>query len=284
MLFLICGIFLFLGALAGRALARRGFNASFRIENEPGPFLWGILAVGIALFVLVVSDSINFLSWLPYVFPSWVLLYLAAHFTDLLFVGSSFILGLLVALEFGGLRSPQRLRQLLVALFAIGCSLGILLHFAWPITALIQAPKFSEGGVLLQTTPYTCAPASIANLTRFLGTHPNLTERQAADLSHTNRFGTSTLNQLRTLKKLGLKADYQFGLTLQDLARQQQPAILSVRELYEGDRISHAVTLLKVEPQGDVLIANPLVGYQLKSPQEMEEYWFGEAIVIGDKA
>ncbi|MEO0948618.1 MAG: hypothetical protein AAFY11_10845, partial [Cyanobacteria bacterium J06641_5] len=149
MLFPICGVFLLLGALAGRALARRGFKASFRIENEPGPFLWGIVAIGVALFILVISDSINFLSWLPYVFPSLILLYLAAHFTDLLFASSGFVLGLLVALEFGGLRSPQRLRQLLVALFAIGCSLSVLLHFAWPITALIQAPKFSEAGVIL---------------------------------------------------------------------------------------------------------------------------------------
>ena len=284
MLFPICGIFAILGAWIGRVLSRKGLNASFRIENKPGPFLWGIILLGMALCVLVVSDSINYLSWLPHIFPSWILLYLAAHFTDLLFVGSCFVLGLLIALEFRGLRSPQRLRQLVTALSILGCGLGILLHFAWPVAALVQDPEFSQEGVVLQTTPYTCAPASIANLTRVLGTHPNLSERDAANLSHTNRFGTSTLNQLRALKKLGIDASYRFGLTLQDLARQGQPAILNVRELYEGNRINHAVTLLRIDPQGrQLLIANPLEGLQLKSAQEMDEYWFGEAILVGNR-
>lgn len=280
MIFLICGASALFGAWLGRILAGRGLNANFRLETKPGPILGGIVLLGVALCSLIAFDSANRLSWLPHTFPSWLLLYFAAHFTDILFVASCCVLGLLTSLEIGGLRSPQRRRQLGTALMVIGCGLGILLHFTQPVAALVRAPEISHG-VVLQTTPYTCAPASIASLGRYLGTHPDLSERDVAEISHTNRFGTSTLNQLRALKRLGINAEYEFGLTVQDLARRQQPAILSVREPYEGDRISHAVTLLRVNPEGTyLLIANPLVGLELKRAEEMEDYWFGEAIVI----
>lgn len=276
----ICGASLLVGAAIGRPLARAGLKADFEVEAKPGLALGGIVLLGISACGLAAFDRFNRLSWLPYIFPSRLLLYVAAHFTDALFVGACFILGFIVALEAPGWRSPQRWRQMLVALLSIGCALGVLLHFTWPVAHLVKAPKFKQG-VVMQTTPYTCAPASIVNLTRFLGTHPNLTERDVAELSHTSRFGTSTLNQLRTLEQLGIAANYEFGLTVSDLARRQQPAILIVRELYEGRRIGHAVALLAVDPRGDALIlANPLVGLQRRSRQDMAEYWFGEAILL----
>ncbi len=279
-LIFFCGASLLLGLALGRVLARSGIRADLIVEAQPGVFLGSIVCLGSVLSGLAFLDYSNRLSVLPYLFPSGALLYLGAHFTDGLFVLSSFAIGFLVALEAAGWRSPQRRGQLLVALLSISCALGLLFHFARPVAPLVGELKLDRG-VVRQTTPYTCAPASIASLTRFLGTHPDLTEREAAELSHTNRFGTSTLDQLRALDRLGIDAKYEFGLTLPELARRQQLAILSVRELYEGRRISHAVALLRIDSQGNRLtIANPLVGLELKTPEDMVDYWFGEAILI----
>ena len=279
-LLVICGLSLLLGVGVGRAFASIGLKADFEVEAKPGPVLGTILLLGISACGLAAFDRVNRLSWLPRALPSPLLLYFAAHFTDALFVGGCFTLGFITALEAPGWRSPKRLQQLLAALLSISCALGILLHFAWPVAAMVRDPDLRQG-VVMQTTAYTCAPASIANLARFLGTHPNLTEREVAQLSRTSRFGTSTLSQIRTLRKLGFEAEYEFDLTLEELARRQQPAILIVREPYEGRRIGHAVALLKADLRGNYLIiANSLVGLQYISRLDMDEYWFGEAILV----
>ncbi len=90
-------------------------------------------------------------------------------------------------------------------------------------------------------------------------------------------------HEIRTLQKLGFKPEYHRGLTNQDLLTRNQPAILHVKENISSRRIPHAVALLSVESEKKIFeIANPLYGKQLKSIEDMEGYWYGEAIFVSN--
>jgi hypothetical protein len=111
-----------------------------------------------------------------------------------------------------------------------------------------------------------------------------MTEKAAVELTKTNRFGTTTLGEIRALKKLDLNPQYRHNLTVDDLITLGQPAIMHVKEKNKtgkGVRFSHAVAYLAVDrPKKLVLIGNPLYGLQIKTFAELDRYWFGEAITL----
>jgi predicted double-glycine peptidase len=181
-------------------------------------------------------------------------------------------------MEWPGRRDRRRLQQLLVAIAAIALPLAILLHYSLPVTGLLGEPLIVEN-IVLQTTPYTCAPASIATLARLIGTAPNLSEREAVILTGTDRFGTSTLAEISALKRLGLAPRYRRGLTVAELAAAKQPALLHVKEPVGGIKIGHTVVLLETNSQKQTfIIGNPLYGRLERTFDSMEGYWTGEAV------
>jgi predicted double-glycine peptidase len=190
------------------------------------------------------------------------------------------VLGLLLAMELSQKKTLSQIRQLLFAIGAIAFAFSILLHYSLPITGAIGKAKVVNG-VVLQTTSFTCAPASIATLARFVGKHPNISERDVTELTHTNRFGTSTLAEIRAIQQLGLQPKYEDGLSISDLVKTNRPALLHVRENYQGQYINHAVALLNTDAKKQiVIIANPLYSLQIKTFKEIENYWLGEAIFV----
>ena len=55
------------------------------------------------------------------------------------------------------------------------------------------------------------------------------------------------------------------------------------RRTGKGVRFSHAVAYLAIDPAKElILIGNPLYGMQIKTFNDLKEYWFGEAILIGE--
>jgi hypothetical protein len=277
---LICCIALLLGAFAGKQLAKRGIQADTVFEKQQGMLLSGIIAIAAVIFSLVAIDRFNLVGSTQHLIPTWVRLYFAEYITDLIFVAGCFVLGLLVAMELSQKKSPSQIRQLLIAIGAIAFAFTILLHYSLPITGAIGKAKVVNG-VVLQTTSFTCAPASIATLARFVGKHPNISERDVTELTHTNRFGTSTLAEIRAMQQLGLQPKYEDGLNINHLVKTNRLALLHVRENYQGQYINHAVALLKTDTKKQiVIIANPLYGLQTKTFKEMENYWLGEAIFV----
>lgn len=172
----------------------------------------------------------------------------------------------------------------MVALGTISFALSILLFFLQPVQALVAVQPKIINGIVMQTTPYTCAPASIATLARLTRQHPRITEKEVVKLTKTNRFGTTTLSEIRAMEKLELNPQYRHNLTINDLITLNKPALLHVKEKRKtgkGVRFSHAVALLSINAQkGLILIANPLYGLQIKTFKEFSQYWFGEAILV----
>jgi len=282
-LVLVCALAFVCGAMLGKNLAANGVTSDNALKNHQKPLVWLLIAVIPLLGILVILDKLHLASILPQIFPPMLLIYLAGYFNEIILGMGCFFLGLLLLLESSPKRSRKKIIQLMVALSAISFALSILLFFLQPVQAMVAKPKIING-VVMQTTPYTCAPASIATLARATKKYPVITEEEVVTLTKTNRFGTTTLREIRAMARLGLNPEYNHNLTIDDLIASNSPALLHVKEKRKngkGVRFSHAVALLSISPQqGLILIANPLYGLQIKTFEEFGQYWFGEAILI----
>lgn len=282
-LVLVC-VFAFAGgALFGKNLALAGVTSDNALKNYQKPLVWLLLAILPLLGILILLDKFHLALLLPKIFPPMLLIYLAGYFNELIIGFGCFFLGLLLLLELSSKRSQPKIMQLLLALGAIAFALSILLFCIQPVQALVAQPKIIQG-VVMQTTPFTCAPSSIATLGRYTKKHPNLTEQDVVTLTKTNRFGTTTLAEIKAMQKLGFNPEYRHDLTIRDLVSLKKPALMHVKEKRKngkGIRFSHAVAFLAIDPEQElVLIGNPLEGVEIKTFYDLKGYWFGEAILV----
>lgn len=264
------------GAVLGRRLARRGITADNALTGRQGP-AYGIL-IGIAgsFAALYFSEKLSYLAWLPTI----VLLYGESAVWPMVTVLASAGLGLLVVLEWPGRREAKRLR-----LMVAGCAVLLLAegYLAWrtlPVTGILLAPSVTDG-VVMQTTSYTCAPATIATLVRAAALDTTMTERRAVEIARTSREGTSTIAELRTMRQLGLSPRFARRLTAESLVAAGRMALLHVDEPVGVATVRHAVALLAVDPaRRTVTIGNPLRGRHVMGFDELRGYWIGEAIFV----
>ncbi len=284
-LVLVCALAFAVGCIFGQNLAAKGITSDNALKNYQKPLVWLLIAIAPFLGILIILDKFDLAPLLPKILPSMLLIYLAGYFNEIIVWSGCFFLGLLICLELSGKRHRQKIVQLLIAIGVISFALSILLFFLQPVQALVTQPKIING-IVMQTTPYTCAPASIATLVRYTQKNSQLTEREAVRLTKTNRFGTTTLSELRAMKQLDLNPQYRHNLSINDLIVLNQPALMHVKEKRKtgkGVRFSHAVAYLGIDPAKElILIGNPLYGMQIKTFNDLEEYWFGEAILIGE--
>lgn len=264
----------------GSRLARQGItadNALQRYQHQVYGLGLGLLALGTLLGVLLKAGRNR--PWLP----SVLFLYAGAHFWHGVLLLCAISAGLMLGLEWPGREQAKRLQQLLLFL---GVSLGaiaFLLFQSRPITSLAAAPRMVEG-VVLQTTSYSCAAATIATLHRLVDAEAETTERDVIELAGTSRQGTSTLAEIRAMEALGLEPEYRRNLAIADLVTRNQLAVLHVMEPVGGTRIQHAIALLEVDTETKTLtVANPLYGKQVKQFEEMKDYWLNEAVFIAAK-
>jgi hypothetical protein len=280
---LVCSLAFAGGALFGKNLAAVGITSDNALKNYQKPLMWMLIAIAPLIGLLIIIDKFHLAPLLPRIFPPLLLIYLAGYFNEIIIGLGCFFLGLLVLLEMSGKRSRKKVFQLLVAVGAIAFALSVLLFFLQPIKPLLDKPKIING-IVLQTTAFTCAPSTIATLARYTQKHPNLTEEDVVELTKTNRFGTTTLAEIKAMKKLGLNPQYRHNLSINDLIALNKPALMHVKEknkTRKGVRFSHAISLLSINPEKELLlIGNPLYGIQIKTFQDMDEYWFGEAILV----
>ena len=271
------------GGLWGKKLAKKGVTSDNALLKHQSFFVAFIVTVALIFICLIVIDKFNLASLLPQIIPSIILIYLAGWYHSIIFVSGFFVLGLLLFIELNGKYNHRKIFQLSIALTLISFVLTVLGYYIKPVDKLLEDSKIVHG-VVMQTTFYTCAPSAIATLSRQIKKHPQLTEKEAIKYTKTNRFGTTTLREIKAMKQLGLNPQYHHNLTIENLFALNKPALLHVKEKNkddEGVRFSHAVALLAVNPQSQLLlIGNPYYGLQIKTVHHMENYWFGEAISI----
>lgn len=263
-----------LGATLGRRLAARGLTAQNALVGRQ------LLAYAILIFAGGAGLLLFYaprLAWMPTV----AVLYGEGAVLHAARAAAAFALTLLITLEWPGRREPKRRRQLLVGGAALLLLAGYLGFRAIPLRLSVER-LWIHDGVVMQSTAYTCAPASIATLVRWFGGDTLATEASVASIAGTTREGTSTFAEVRTMRRLGFAPRYARRLTPESLAVAGYPALLHVDEpVASGVTIRHAVALLEVNHESrTVLVGNPLHGRQVKRFGELEGYWTGEAVFV----
>ncbi|MGD1714318.1 cysteine peptidase family C39 domain-containing protein [Dapis sp. BLCC M172] len=275
---LTCLVSIILGLYLGKKLADRGITAENAVVNHQRLTYIILIFLATVIITFLVSAKANLK-----LFPKIILLFYGEYTNDFVLSLGWFSIGILLGIELPIRGDRQRLRKLILAVIIITIPLAGLIHYSLPVTNLLGEPVVVEE-VVLQTTNYTCAPASIATIARITGTFPNFSEKDAIILTGTNRFGTSTLAEMRALHRLGLACHFRDSLKTTELINLNLPALLHVKEPVNGGYIAHAVVLLQVDETAQtVTIGNPLYGQQLKTFNEMQEYWTGEAVVLGQQ-
>ena len=271
-----------IGSFLGNDLAKRGITAENALDKHQTTARTIFFVIVAIVIGLIIIDHYNLAHYIPQIVPqiAFFSLYLQAFCDDFLLCLGFFTLGLLLLLELSGWSSKQRRNQLLLGLTLISFCLSCIFYWFSPITNYIKKSKI-KNEVVLQTTRVTCSPAAIATLARISGKHPNITEKEVAKLTKTNRLGTTTLAEIAAMKKLGLNPKYHYNLTLKELLKRNQIALLHVRERGISRQFAHSVALLKIDNQNqELILGNPLSGIQIKEFKNLKDYWFGEVIFV----
>jgi predicted double-glycine peptidase len=278
-MFLIVAILIFFlaGSWLGWGLAKKGVTADNALKhNQRQVYLIGCITLGAVTLISILMAYGRNSPWVP----SFLLLYVGAYFWYTILLICFFCTGLLILLELPGRKDRQRLQQLIVFLSVSFLSIYFLLYQSLPITDLVESPRVLDG-VVFQTTPYSFAAATIATLVRKVNPNLNTTEKDVVKIAGTSRLGTTTLAEIRAMEELGLAPQYERNLTIKDLANRRQMAVLHVMEPVAGQRIQHAIALFEIDlSKGNLTVANPLYGKQIKTFEEMKDYWIGEAIFV----
>lgn len=131
----------------------------------------------------------------------------------------------------------------------------------------------TDDGAILQTSPYTCGPASAANLLTLRGA--STSEREMARLANTTDLGTSPGGILRGLHARGVAA-HKASLTMADLRAGPGPVILLVD--YPGlGALSHAILFERIDGE-TARVIDPLSGRVRMDVDQLERQWRGHAI------
>lgn len=257
--------------------ARRTTVAAQAAAGQPAaastgtPAAWiyvGLMWVGVA-FMLV-------LRYAPETCASW---YVASRLA-LLDPGLTVVpaIGLLVTLAFLG---TERNRRAVLALALVAFVYG-----GWKASDLLRDPAASLGqakwvdDVLMQSTPWSCAPAAGCALLRQLGI--DRSEAQLArDMRTAAHYGTTDFGMQLGLDRVLGAEDHRLRPTLlrgsyDDLLTAGAPALLSIELSF---LLNHAVALESIDPGGVVLL-DPLRGRRALDRGELEAMWTGRAVTL----
>jgi predicted double-glycine peptidase len=180
-------------------------------------------------------------------------------------------------------RLPQKRNRIVVGV------LMVLMVFAmsiWPFVApMVDRGQLSQlttrmdrNGVCLQTTEYTCGPASAVTALRKLGLPAE--EGQLAIQSCTSEQEGTPIDMLedalnRQYAAEGLSAQGRVFKSIDDL----RSAGLTLAVVKYGFLVDHWVTVLEVTDT-EVVIADPLAGLDRQSYEEFAKRWRYEGIVL----
>ena len=162
------------------------------------------------------------------------------------------------------------------ALVFIGLD-ALFIKSAMPIHGTLHETR-SVDRLVLQSSPHSCAAASLANIVLLLG--GKASETEMAKLAGTSMQGTTPGQIIRALDHLGIKGRKAI-LTPEELMQLEPPAMLLVDSKVFGP-LSHAV-VYEGMLNGDFAIIDPHTGRHLSSPKKLAAEWSGHAILLERK-
>ncbi len=281
---------IYLGLSILTALAGVAFSTALRVTRSAPRYRCELL--GVLVFLAMIWFTVNL--W-NQVRLSWLLPY-----SNLVVVGNWFVLaaGFLAGLAWRRV-TGSRLRRI-----AFVSSLVIVGGYSLVHPLLGESPTCTdhwEGNICMQTSQFTCTPASAATLLRAHGIAA--TEAEMAELCLTRR-GTTLTGLYRGLKRKTAGSDWDvewFVCSTRELkdrvSQDGGPAILSVgidanrpadpdylREWGWVPGQRHSVVLFGFLGPQAAVIGDPAVGRELWSYPDLNRLWRGEGVRLVRKS
>ncbi|NUM34890.1 MAG: C39 family peptidase [Candidatus Brocadiae bacterium] len=138
-------------------------------------------------------------------------------------------------------------------------------NFLFPVEGRAKIKDLWHNNVCLQSTEYTCSPASLANILNYYGIKE--TEKTLAKGCYTSCRGTYTHYLIRCARKYGMECKVYATIKPEEIPI---PSIITVKYL---DSVLHSVAALAKE-NDRLLIADPMSGKTFYTYQELQKRHF----------
>ncbi len=252
--------------------------------------------IGVVLGLLTTKFKKNF--WLVCYIPPLILIILIAmtrHFYRLVFYPpfswltegrmEYVIFSFTVPMLFSTL-IPRLLvfrQKIVLTIFVVAASIiFFIIPFISPILARNEleniVTEFSENGICLQSTNYTCGPAAAATALYQLGIKAS-EGKLAIEAYTTPQNGTSDDLLKKAIEKLydsyGIVCDYRYFSSVSQL-KGNCPVIVVTKFSF---LIDHYVTVLNVTDD-EVIVGNPSSGKEALTYKEFEKKWRSVGIIV----
>lgn len=153
---------------------------------------------------------------------------------------------------------------------------GVEAYHLWPMALQVNESLISRHGVVIQTTGYTCAPASLATLMRLYG--KPMTEVDASVLVGGGMGGSFDDEITAGAKAAGFPDALPWTGNLDAIASEDLPLIVSIRFHDVWDM--HAVALIGLSST-TVTLADPMGGLRRIPRDRFHEHWRGRGVRFG---
>jgi len=238
---------------------------------------WWLLGYAVSMTIIV---ALNVSRYVPSTLNTAAGQWLIGGRRDLFLIGIATIVGIIPCMH---KVRPARTRLLLGAFMMVLMLRSSVLPLMGPMldrAEIANLPTvFDENDVCLQTTSYTCGPASLVTALRALGIEE--TESNAALETLCNSYSGTRSSDIvgyvnRAYGGQGVRASYQYVATVDELRAFGGVAIAEVKSNFWMD---HFVTIVAWEGTSPV-IADPFFGQFKTSRESFARTWRKKAIVI----
>jgi ABC-type bacteriocin/lantibiotic exporter with double-glycine peptidase domain len=133
-------------------------------------------------------------------------------------------------------------------------------------------------GVCIQSTPYTCGPASAVTLLEYFGIP--VTESEMAKMSHTRKWlGTEMVPLARAIAQKASARGLKTNVIPADWQRLKGLNIPCLVDIKYNLLVDHMIVVIKIR-EDIVTVADPITGIDYWNKDDFLKKWRGSVIVI----
>ena len=138
--------------------------------------------------------------------------------------------------------------------------------------------NIKEDGMVMQSSGYSCSPATLANVLAHYGIHK--TEKDLAYLIKTTRFGTTDQNTIKGMAEINFDCKLM-ERSIDEMLKMEMPLVLFIYHPITGPQ-THTVSCWGQTFKG-IEIWDPLDGKRFLSKDELEDLWQGQMMTCRPK-
>lgn len=233
---------------------------------------WWITIASLSLLVIILYSIFRY-------YPAWEY-YLVPSFLSLPFEIISWIPFAMLFCGIAARRAPTKLLPMEMMTIAMLVFVYSIIRVNWIyLDNGVKPANFCMiRRVCIQSTPYTCGPASAVTLLGYFGIL--VTESEMAQASHTRRWlGTEMVPLARAIAERAGPMRLKTNVISADWQRLKELNIPCLVNIKYNLLVDHMIVVIKIR-EDTVIVADPMTGIDYWNTPEFLKKWRGSVIVI----